>query len=538
MVTDLSNEIPLVEAAKEGLRSPGQPKTPVPTLVEDGVPIALDRSLAIGIPTSVTARTDSCIDDLIRVFLDTVENRRLQPHVVPLAVHVSNRPNAGGDEPITRRENLSGTKVEAKGTPAEVQIVLGWEIDIRRLLMRLTFDKSVAWTCDLSAVVQAGRATLAELHTLVGRLNHASYVILLARHFLGRLRQPLHINQSANQHLSFSKEEVADLHLWTKFLLSAHQGISLNNLTLWQPSQIGLSDSCPFGMGGFTWTGHAWRLRVPSEYLLHGVSEANNVLEFLAMAITIWMVLIDCAERALHEESVLALGDNTSAIGWIFRSSRLDPYFPYFRPVQLIARKIAELLLDSPQSLCAQHIKGAHNHVPDWRSFTTQTRDGKTNPVAFDDPSDHTRLTQRFHFYSPQLIPKNFGISPLPSEVLSFAALVLQTTESSMSRFARKHTKTRTGPGDVGLDSAPKPGSWTLSSLEFLTQPKSSSSDPFFALTKYPIGIDQAAYLEQIRRPWRERLSGLLQAIWHRRFGTVSNRAPSMSRTAPGSSRR
>jgi hypothetical protein len=155
---------------------------------------------------------------------------------------------------------------------------------------------------------------MAELQTLVGRLNHASYIIPLARHFLRRLRQRLHINQSARQHMSFSKEELADLLLWTKFLLSARNGISLNNLTLRRPSQIGLSDSCPFGMGGFTWTGRAWRLRIPETCLLHGVSEANNVLEFLAMALTIWLVIIECRDKGVRQESILSLGDNTSAI--------------------------------------------------------------------------------------------------------------------------------------------------------------------------------------------------------------------------------
>jgi hypothetical protein len=175
---------------------------------------------------------------------------------------------------------------------------------------------------------------MAELQTLMGRLNHASYVIPLARHFLGRLRQRLHINQSARQHLSFSKEELADLLLcWTKFLLSARNGISLNNLTLRRPSQIGLSDSCPFGMGGFTWTGRAWRLRIPESCLLHGVSEANNVLEFPAMALTFWLVILECRDKGVRQESILSVGDNTSAIGWIFRSSRLDPSSPYYHPV-------------------------------------------------------------------------------------------------------------------------------------------------------------------------------------------------------------
>jgi hypothetical protein len=394
MVTDLSNEIPLNEAAAAGLRSPGQPKTPISVLVDDNVPIALGRSLAVGNPTSVTARTDSFIDDLIPIFLDTVENRRLQPHAVPLTVHVANRPNAGPDKPVLRRENLSGPKLEAEGTPAEIQIVLGWELDTRRLLIQLTFDKFVAWSSDISSVLQAGRATMAELQTLVGRLNHVSYVIPLARHFLGRLRQRLHINQSTRQHLSFSKEELADLLLWTKFLLSAQNGISLNNLTLRQPSQIGLSDSCPFGMGEFMWTGRAWRLRIPESCLLHGVSEANDVLEFLAMALTIWLVILECRDKGLHQESILSLGDNTSAIRWIFRSSRLDPSSPNYHPVQLIARKIAELLIDSPQSLCAQHIRGASNHVPDWLSFIWRANSSTGTVFLCNDAPNSVRMDE------------------------------------------------------------------------------------------------------------------------------------------------
>jgi hypothetical protein len=78
-------------------------------------------------------------------------------------------------------------------------------------MLRLTFDKFVAWNADLTDVILAGRATIRELQTLVGRMNHAAYVIPLSRHSLGRLRQRLHINQSARQHLSFSKDELADL---------------------------------------------------------------------------------------------------------------------------------------------------------------------------------------------------------------------------------------------------------------------------------------------------------------------------------------
>jgi hypothetical protein len=164
---------------------------------------------------------DSFIDDLIQVFLDTDKNRATQPHAVPLAVFVSNRPHAGDDEPVPRRENLSGPKLEAKGTPAELQIVLGWEMNTRLLLVILPFDKFVAWTADISDAIRTKRITLGKLATMVGRLNHAAYVIPLSRHFLGRLRQHLHLVTNIRQEATLSHEEIADLMLWVPFLLTA-----------------------------------------------------------------------------------------------------------------------------------------------------------------------------------------------------------------------------------------------------------------------------------------------------------------------------
>ncbi len=536
MVTDLSNEIPLCnDWDSTTLRSPGQPTTPVPKILDDSVPFTCGRSLAVAIPTTVTARTDSFIDDLVRVFLDTTENRETQPHAVPLAIFVANRPHAGDAEPVPRRENLSGPKLVAEGTPAELQIVLGWEMNTRLLLVILPFDKFVAWTSDINDAIQTRTITLGELHSLVGRLNHAAYVIPLSRHFLGRLRQRLHFVKNNRQQVTLSTQEIADLVLWTHFLSHARAGISMNLLTLRRPSQVGISDSCPFGMGGFTWTGRAWRIKIPPSSAIYGMSEANNVLEFLAMAVTIWLNILDCAAQGLTSECILGLGDNTSAIGWIFRSTRLPPDSAYYAPVQLIARKIARLTTESRQCLCSQHLKGGSNFIADWLSFTTQTRDGKTNPVAFDDPADDL-LTQRFHSSFPQLIPQHFEISPLPDEILSFVEQALRITESSMIQSSRKRMKTAIVPGDAGLASESTRGSWTRSCLIFPRRSENSSSAPSSAPTKLPTGTSQEAFLGQIRKPWLARLSELPQAIWLRRFGTVSNSAPFTSRTAPGCS--
>lgn len=58
--------------------------------------------MAVIVPTKVTGQTDSFINDLIRVFLDTPKNREREPHAVPLAIHITSRPHMGPAKPITR----------------------------------------------------------------------------------------------------------------------------------------------------------------------------------------------------------------------------------------------------------------------------------------------------------------------------------------------------------------------------------------------------------------------------------------------------
>jgi hypothetical protein len=201
--------------------------------------------MAVEIPTTVTVRTDSFIDDLIRVFLDTPLNREREPHAVPLAIHFTSRPHLGVDEPIQRREIVSAPKLEAEGSPAELQIVLGWLLNSRLLMILLPTDKFEAWSADLRAIVAASKGTYGELESTLGRLNHVAYVIPLARHFLNKLRLRLHHRRHQNQQITLTAEEVADLALWELFLEQAHAGMSMNRVTIRRPSKLCWSDSCP-----------------------------------------------------------------------------------------------------------------------------------------------------------------------------------------------------------------------------------------------------------------------------------------------------
>ena len=109
MVTDLANEISKCkEWDHRSLRSPSQPDTPEPKRWPPSVPITKGKPLALKVPVrgANEGRVDCFIDDLIHVFLDTSENCQRQPHVVPLAMHLTSRSHAGTKEPITRRPIL------------------------------------------------------------------------------------------------------------------------------------------------------------------------------------------------------------------------------------------------------------------------------------------------------------------------------------------------------------------------------------------------------------------------------------------------
>ena len=531
MLTDLSNELGLTNWDPAQIRNPVIPETPEPITEEASVPIAQARPMAVGIPVRVTARSDDFIDDIVRVFLDTRESREREPHIVPLCVYVSNRPHGGKSEPITRRENISPEKHSAEGTPAEQQVVLGWGINTRKFIVFLPFDKHKAWTNDISTLMSTNKVSFSDLQTLIGRLNHASHVIPLARNFIGRLRRRAESATNGRQHLRLNAEELADLRLWIRFLDQAHLGISINLLTIRHPTLLALSDSCPYGAGGFLWTGLAWRFQIPEESPLYGLDAANNVLEFLGLVISVWLLVDHCRANALSEECLMALSDNSSAIGWVYRASNLDQSSWYFEAVQTLARKVADLVLSSNNCLCAQHLPGIHNTVSDWLSYSTQQRNGEANPMAWDGPTDD-ELTQRFRSFTPQMIPENFKICPLPAEISSFTERTLRIAESSLIQRNQNLKKTKTGPGFDGSDSATRQPSWTRSSLACAPTRKTSSCAPSWKPTLPATGLNREKFLEQIRKPWQDRLCALPQAIWLRRFGCVSNGAPFTSRTA------
>ena len=133
---------------------------------------------------------------------------------------------------------------------------------------------------------------------------------------------------------------------------------------------------------------------------------------------------------------ILVLGDNTCAISWIFKLG-LNTKSIYREAVLFIARKLAELVIDSKNFIDSQHLPGVLNLISDWLSFEGAERvekgQPKINPIAFDCPDNHVITHQILHSF-PQLVPQGFKVCHLPGEILSFAQHAIQIFESSLTR--------------------------------------------------------------------------------------------------------
>lgn len=186
----------------------------------------------------------------------------------------SSLPSTTTSEPIQRRSLLSNLKLIAEGTPKEIQFVLGWSMDTWRVFLSLPTDKFDAWMNDIQHISDKGKTTLGNLETTVGRLNHAAYVIPLARHFLNRLQSPLIYPKPKTQEITLSRHELKDLALWRRFVTMAHHDLSMNRLTIRQPTHLAFLDTCPFGFGGYNLQGRAWQIvsHTSAPYVATGAS--------------------------------------------------------------------------------------------------------------------------------------------------------------------------------------------------------------------------------------------------------------------------
>ena len=96
--------------------------------------------------------------------------------------------------------------------------------------------------------------------------------------------------------------------LW--FLDIAKKGIDMNLIAFIKPTHIYWSDSCPFGLGGYSDKDFAWRFEIPEEFRFRA---SNNLLEYLASIITPWADML--AGQLNRGDCALLMTDGSTSAG-------------------------------------------------------------------------------------------------------------------------------------------------------------------------------------------------------------------------------
>jgi hypothetical protein len=479
-------------------RLPAQPiPYPVPsTAVHPAAPIAIQ------LPAhDFQPKVECFIDDKFVAFLEKDMARGRA--ILPFLLHLIGRP-VHDHEPIPRDDLLSLKKFLAEATPAERQIILGWVVDTRRFIIELPQHKVKGWIKELRHLRKTGHASEKELDSLIGRLNHVGYVLPAARHFLGRLRQA---KFSASKQKGNRTDLIAsvqdDMELWEDFIESAGQGVSINLLTLRDPTKLYRVDASTHGMGGYNLTsGNAWRFEIPTE-LRHRAT--LNTLEFMAGYIS--LAVEHYRGNLLPNDIFLVQGDSTSAAGWMRKSN-----FDDTSPLQLkVARTIARLLMKTKSALHSLWFAGIENIVADCLSRDHHLTDDQ--------------LLTLLYLHVPEQLPPGFHISQLPRalscQVTSWLVSLPQDTQ-----LLTTPTRSKLATGDGILNTSTPSNLATTPSLNPLTSGPAPASSA--ALSPPTVSSDSVPLITKIMTSqWREHAAVPLTQ-WLRPSGLTTSQAPYM----------
>jgi hypothetical protein len=324
-------------------------------------------------------------------------------------------------------------KLIAEATPEESKMIRGWLMDFRKLIISLPDNKHLAWSKSIQEILVKGSAKAKELETIIGRLGHLGAVIPFVYHFLSRLREWQYRSSNKRHPTAMSTECRLDLELMLNFLNKANAGINMNIISFRRPTHIYRSDSCPYGLGGYSSNGFAWRYKLHPERRFRAT---NNLLEFMASIISPWVNIL--AGRLGRGDCALSMTDSTTSAGWIRKTNFKedgDGANPIEAKTRLeIARHHASLFIDEGIKDYSQWFKGEKNQVADALSREFERTD--------ED------LTNTLRSLYPSQVPSNFKIVPLPIEISSWLISSLQKLPVK-EQLQETHTKAKLGPGDV-----------------------------------------------------------------------------------------
>jgi len=429
LVNDLLNDR---EWDRETLNSPYVDRLAPPEKSDHSTPITEVRELSVYLPDRPSF-ADGYIDDCLTVALEQDDEVKRSQEALPLIVHALFRP-LDPNEPVKRNDNISDDKLKGEGQPSERRVMLGWLINTVQMRVYLPVLKALSWSTDIENLLSKNKITKKELESTIGRLNHVGYIIPTGRYFLNRLRHLLmRCEKYGSQQMQIWEKE--DLKLWLNILKRAsEQGVSTDNIVQTKITSHIITDASEYGLGGFNiLTGAAWRYELPAWMT---AAFHINLLEFIASFIAIWLDIINDDNKTLHKR-YMALTDNSSAVGWLYKSN----FNPKTHPGHdVVARKMAEVLMESESTIESQHVRGVHNVVAD--------------SLSRDHHIKSTHLELILTSLYPSQAPPSLKISEtLPPEIIYWLDSLKATTTSS-GALTPKRSLSKTGTLFAGKSSS------------------------------------------------------------------------------------
>jgi hypothetical protein len=478
-------------------------KIPDEISLPDSLPFATARDLSVVLPDDYHGKADCFVDDIISCAVDDGDNLLRLKAAACTVIHAISH-QASSDTHLPRQDIIADDKNEAEGAPEEVKICLGWQLDTRRLLVRLPYHKYKAWDSQILALRDRRTASDKDLRSILGRLENVAGINCMLGHFLNNIRSLQLKADRSGHNVKVTDQARKDLSLAQKFLHQAHLGFSMNLVTFRKPDIYYIGDASEHGLGGFATHGRAWRWEIPED--LRGRAHIN-LLEFITQVVCIW---IDILEGAVSKhDCLLGLGDSTSAMGWLRRSNFREKQEgdTDWIAKQQVARQLAHLVIDSETVLYKQWFRGEDNVVAD-----SLSRD-----LHFLSPSTHEKFLHLT--VSPQL-PDNFSIRPVPEEISCFIMSTLQLLPVKQQRLLPQKPSDL-ARGNIGILSSLASGSKSPLSSGVLTSSNKTSSCP-----PLPKLSEKVLSLHDLTNIWWREQSTPPSHMWHRPSGQTTGRTP------------
>ena len=465
----------------------------------DDIEFAEARDMSVVIPGNSKAKADNFIDDICNIALDEDDNLdRIIKAPVTIIEAMSN-PTNNRLEKIQRDDMVSLEKTLAEGAASEKKICLGWNLDTRTLIVSLPRHKHKAWGDQIRKTLQSKLVSNDTLMSIIGRLENIAQFQSIPGHFFSNIRHAQILADRRKHNIKLSRRVKEDLKLAINFLDKAEQGFSMNTVVFRKPEKYFICDASEYGLGGFSTEGRAWTWEIPQEF--KGRAHIN-VLEYMAQLISIWTDMME--GNIGKQDCILAMGDNTSAMGWLKRSNfrQLDDEDESWLVKQCIGRKLAELILNSETVLYKQWLQGSQNALAD-----SLSRD-----FYFLDTHSHELF---LHNTVPSQIPPNFHIKHIPKEINLFAISMLQKLPKT------KQWLKPLKPSELAVSNTGKLTSTALESMKSFWK-DSPDSTKISLCQDSPKQSGKVLSLKEITKSWWNQQSQPLSHMWHRPSGQTT----------------